>query len=61
MCAEQGIILRGHRKQDSSNDVEKTSDTERTIQRGDFLPIINVFERLDTVLMKDLVKGAKTV
>lgn len=61
MCAEQGITLRGHRKQDSSNDVEKTSDTERTIQRGDFLPIINVFERLDTVLMKDLVKGAKTV
>ena len=61
MCAEQGITLRGHRKQDSSNDVGKASDTERVIQRGDFLPIINVFAILDTVLMKDLVRGAKTV
>ena len=61
MCAEQGITLRGHGEQESSNDVGKTSDTERTIQRGDFLPIVNVFAILDTVLMKDLVKGAKTV
>ena len=33
MCAEQGIALKGHREQDSSNGTGKNSDTERTIQR----------------------------
>ena len=28
LCAEQGIVLRGHREQDSSNDTGKISDTE---------------------------------
>ena len=33
LCTEQGTALRGHREQDSSNDVGKISDTERAIQR----------------------------
>ena len=36
LCAEQEIALRGHRGQDSSNDVRKKSDTERTMQRNNF-------------------------
>ena len=41
LCAEQGIALRGHREQYFSNDAGKNSDTERTIQRGNFLVITN--------------------
>ena len=59
MCAEQGIVLRGHREQDYSNDAGKNSDTERTMQRGNFLAIINAFAILDTVLLEHLEKGAK--
>ena len=43
LCAEQGIAVRGHREQDSSNDIEKNSDTARTMQKGNFLAIINTF------------------
>ena len=59
MCAEQGIALRGHREQDSSNDAGKNSDTERTMQRGNFLSIINVFATLEAELMEHLEKEAK--
>ena len=31
LCAEQWIALRGHREKDSSNDVGKNSDNERTM------------------------------
>ena len=60
MCAEQGIALRGHTEQYSSNDAGKNSDTERTIQRGNFLAITNAFATLDTVLMEYLKKVLKT-
>ena len=43
LCAEQGIAVRGHREQDSSNGIEKNSDTARTMQKGNFLAIINTF------------------
>ena len=59
LCAEQGIALRGHREQDFSNDAGKNSDTERTIQRGNFLVIINAFVTLDAVLMEHFKKGTK--
>ena len=39
LCTEQGIALRRHREEDSSNDAGKNSDTERIIQRGNFLAI----------------------
>ena len=45
MCAEQGIALRGHREEGSSNDAGKNSDTERTMQRDNFLGNINAFAR----------------
>ena len=60
LCTEQQIALRGHREQDSSNDARKNSDTERAIQRGNFLAIIiNAFATLDAVLMETLEKGPK--
>ena len=59
MCAEQGIALRGHIEQDSSNDAGKNSDTERTMQRGNFLSIINAFATLEAELMEHLEKEAK--
>ena len=51
LSAEQEIALKGYREQDSSFDAGKNSDTERTMQRGNFLAIINVFATLDAVLM----------
>ena len=59
LCAEQEIALRGHRGQDSSNDVRKKSDTERTMQRNNFFAITNAFAILDVVLMKYLEKSAQ--
>ena len=59
LCAEQGVALRGYIKQDSSNDVGKNSHTEKTMQRGNFLVIINVFAALDAVLMEHIEKGVK--
>ena len=59
MCAEQGIALRGHRQQGSSNNIGKKSDTERTMQRGNFPT--NAFAALDPVLMEHLVINAKMV
>ena len=53
MCAEQGIALRSHKEQNSY------SDTERTMQRGNSLAIINAFATLDAVLVEHLEKGAK--
>ena len=47
LCAEQGIALWGHREQDSTNDAGKNPDTERKMQRGNFLAIINAFATLD--------------
>ena len=64
LCAEQEIALRGHRGQDSSNDVRKKSDTERTMQRNNFFAITNAFAILDVVLMEYLensAQNAKTV
>ena len=43
----------------SSNEAGKNFDTERTMQRGNFLAIINAFATLDAVLMNNLEKGAK--
>ena len=60
MCAEQGIAPRGHTEQYSSNDAGKNSDTERTMQRGNFLAITNAFPTLDILLMEYLKKGAKS-
>ena len=59
LCAEQGKALRGHREEDFSNDPGKNSNTERAIQRGNFLVIINAFVTLDAVLMEHLKKGTK--
>ena len=59
MSTEQGIELRGQREQDSSKVVRKNSDTERTIQQGNLLAIINAFATLDAVLIEHLEKGAK--
>ena len=59
MCAEQGIALRGHRGKDYSNGAGNNFDTERTMQRDNFLAIINAFATLDAVLMEHLEKGAK--
>ena len=50
MCVEQGIALRGPREQDSSNDVEKNSDTCK----------FKSIATLGTVLMEYLEKGLKT-
>ena len=61
LCVEQGIALRGHRELDSSNDAGKNSDTERKMQRGNFLANINAFATLDAVLMEHFEKGAKSV
>ena len=49
LCVEQGIALRGHREEDSSNDIERN-----------FLAIIHIFAWLDAVLMEHLKEGAKT-
>ena len=59
MSAEQRIALRGHRQQNSSNGRGKNSDTERTMQRGNFLAIINVFSALDAALIEHSEKDAK--
>ena len=59
MCAEQEIALRGHREQYSSNFAGKNSNTERTMQRGNVLAIINAFATLDTVIMEHLKKCAE--
>ena len=59
MCGEQRIALRCHREQDSSNAVGRNSDTERTMQRCNFLVITNGFALLNTVLMDHIEKGAK--
>ena len=59
MSAEQRIALRGHRQQNSSNGWGKNSDTERTMQRGNFLAIINVFSTLDAALIEHSEKDAK--
>ena len=49
LCAEQGIALRDQKKQYSSNDAGKNSDTERTVQRGNFLAITNAFATLHCI------------
>ena len=59
LCAEQAIASWDYREQDSSNDLGKNPDTERAMQRGNFLAIINAFATLDAVLMEHLEKGAK--
>ena len=59
LCAEQEIALGGHRGQDSSNDVRKKSDTERTMQRNNFFAITNAFAILDVVLMEYLENSAQ--
>ena len=59
LCAEQEVALGGHRGQDSSNDVRKKSDTERTMQRNNFFAITNAFAILDVVLMEYLEKSAQ--
>ena len=56
MCAEQGITLRDLTKQHSSNDLGKTPDTEKAMQRGNFLTIINAFATWDAVLVEHLEK-----
>ena len=42
LCGEQGMVLKGHREQDSSNDIRKNSDTERTMQKGNFKCVCNI-------------------
>ena len=59
MCAEQWVPLRGHGEQYSSNDVGRNSDTERTMQRGNFLAIINILATLDDILTGHLEKSGK--
>ena len=56
LTAKQGIPFRRLREQDSSNNGGKTTDTESTMQRGNFLTITNVFATLDAVLMEHLPK-----
>ena len=51
--------MRGHREQDPSNDVGRNFDTERAMQRGNFLAIKNLFATLDDVLMGHLEKDTK--
>ena len=54
LTAKQGIPFRRLREQDSSNNVGKSTDTESTMQRGNFLTITNA--TLDAVLMEHLPK-----
>ena len=64
MCEEQRIALTGYREQVYSNDAGKASDSERTMQRGNCLAIINAFATLDAALIEHLekcVKNAKMV
>ena len=37
------MVLKGHREQDSSNDIRKNSDTQRTMQRGNFKCVCNIW------------------
>ena len=53
------IALRGYREQDSSNDAGKNSDTERAMQKSNFLAIINAFATVDDVLIEQLERDAK--
>ena len=56
LSAKKGIPLKSLREQDSSNNGGKTTDTEITIQRGNFLTITNAFATIDAVLMEPLEK-----
>ena len=64
LCEEQRIALTGYREQVYSNDAGKDSDSEKTMQRGNCLAIINAFATLDAALIEHLekcVKNAKMV
>ena len=56
LTAKQGIPFRSLREQDSSNNAGKTTDTESTMQRGNFLTITNAFATSDAALMEHLAK-----